>query len=56
MEEILAYLRSGTLFVVAPGISRGYLSAGREIIGALVLLTDGKFIWPSDLAYYVEKY
>ncbi|WP_155520924.1 hypothetical protein [Ralstonia solanacearum] len=56
MEEVLAYLRSGTPFVVAPGISRDYMFAGREIIGALALLTDGKFIWTSDLAYYVEKY
>lgn len=54
--ETLSYLKSGVPFVVAPGLSRDRLSAKREIIGSLSLLTDGKFVWPSDLAYYLEKY
>ncbi|MDO3617322.1 hypothetical protein Q3O97_15835 [Ralstonia pseudosolanacearum] len=56
IEKVLAYLRAGNPFVVAPGISMDYLSGGKCIIGSLALLTDGKFVWPSDLAYYVDKY
>ena len=56
MEEILSYLKTGVLFVVSPGLSRDYFSPSHEIIGSLSLLTDGVFIWPSDLGFYVEKY
>ncbi|BEU70315.1 hypothetical protein ACI2S3_24955 [Ralstonia nicotianae] len=54
--EVLSYLKSGVSFVVAPGLSRDVLSSELEIIGPLALLTDGKFLWPSDLAYYVERH
>jgi hypothetical protein len=56
IEEVLLYLKAGIPFAVAPGLSRDYLSSSHEIIGSLSLLTDGIFLWPSDLAYYVEKY
>lgn len=54
--EVLSYLKSGVSFVVAPGLSRDVLSSELEIIGPLALLTDGKFLWPSDLVYYVERH
>ena len=54
--KVSSYLKSGVAFVVAPGISRDILSGNNEIIGGLALLTDGIFLWPSDLAYYVENY
>ncbi|AUW46865.1 hypothetical protein [Rhizobium leguminosarum] len=54
--KVIAYLRSGTVCVVSPGLSRDVVSAERNIIGSLSLLTDGVFLWPSDLAYYIEKY
>lgn len=54
--EALSYLKSGVPFVVAPGLSRDRLSGKQEIIGSLSLLTDGMYVWPSDLAYYIEKY
>ncbi|QND17824.1 hypothetical protein HB775_29365 (plasmid) [Rhizobium leguminosarum bv. trifolii] len=54
--KVISYLRSGTACVVSPGMSRDVISAERNIIGALSLLTDGVFLWPSDLAYYIEKY
>lgn len=55
-SDVLSYLKSGVHFVVSPGVSRDVLSAERTIIGSLTLQTDGVFSWPSDLAYYVEKY
>jgi hypothetical protein len=54
--KVSSYLKSGVAFVVAPGTSRDILSGHDEIIGSLALLTDGIFLWPSDLAYYVDNY
>jgi hypothetical protein len=56
MDRIISYLKSGVAGVVAPAISRDFLSPRHEIIGSLALRTDGEFLWPSDLAHYVEKY
>lgn len=56
LERVISYLKSGVVCVVAPGLSRDVLSAGHEIIGSLALRTDGVFLWPGDLSYYVEKY
>ncbi|MET2523851.1 hypothetical protein [Ralstonia pseudosolanacearum] len=55
-EDVLSYLKSGVSFLVAPSLSRDVISSELEIIGSLALLTDGKFLWPSDLAYYVERH
>lgn len=55
-KAIVSYLESGALFVGSPGLSRDQLSAQHEIVGPLHLLTDGVFIWPSDLVYYFSKY
>ncbi|WP_327210458.1 hypothetical protein [Rhizobium leguminosarum] len=54
--KVISYLRSGTACVVSPGVSRDVISSERDIIGALSLLTDGVFLWPSDFPYYFEKY
>jgi hypothetical protein len=32
------------------------LSSTGAVIGGLHLLTDGKWLWYSDLAHYVERY
>lgn len=55
-DRIVSYLRSGALFIALPGLSRDVLSNEHPIIGSLALWTDGIFLWPSDLSYYVEKY
>lgn len=54
--KIVSYLRSGAACVVSPGLSRDVISVERNIIGSLSMLTDGVFLWPSDLAYYIEQY
>lgn len=56
VKSIAAYLESGVLFVASPGLARDALSQDKEIIGALGVLTDGVWAWPSDLSYYVSKY
>lgn len=55
-DRVGSYLSAGIPCVVAPGISRDILSTGHEVIGSLALLTDGEFLWPSDLNHYVGKY
>ena len=44
------------MFIASPGLSRDILSDDRKIIGSLTLLTDGVFLWPSDLHYYFNFY
>ena len=55
-RKIVEYLRSGTVFVAAPGLTKDVLNKDQTIIGALSILTDGTWCWPSDLPHYVEKY
>ena len=54
--EIIDYLRNGATLIAAPGLAKDVLSDSSEIIDELCILTDGQWAWPSDLAYYVEKY
>jgi hypothetical protein len=49
-------LCSGHLFIASPGIARDILDKNDTTIGEINILTDGEWAWPSDLAYYVEKY
>ena len=56
-QNVAAFLRRGT--VVTPTLgTRCYdvLSDGHEDIGPLEILSDGVWTWPSDTAYFVEKY
>lgn len=53
-QNVVCYLRSGTTFVVAAGVSRcrlcGCANGSSE-------LTDGvNFVWPEGLAHYVEQH
>jgi hypothetical protein len=54
--ELLKYLRAGTMLAASPGITPDVLGAQDTFIGSLSLLTDGVWLWYSDLAYYVEHY
>jgi hypothetical protein len=53
--KLAEYLRSGACFV-ANGPAFDLVGAGGEPIGPRGLLTDGTSYWPSELAYYVERY
>ncbi len=54
-EKITAYLTSGNVLFMAYGVSKDVLCFGK-IIGTMAILTDGIWVWPKDLAYYVEEY
>lgn len=55
VAAVAQYLRSGESVAESPGILRDVLT-GARIPERLSYLTDGKYAWRSDLAYYVEKY
>ena len=55
-KRIVEYLGSGVATAVAPGPSFDKLSKEKKIIGSLAILTDGRYTWPSDLAYYFRMY
>jgi hypothetical protein len=53
-RTVVDYLRSGTTFVVAAGVSRCRLCGCANGCGEL---TDGaNFVWPEGLAHYVEQH
>jgi hypothetical protein len=52
----VSYLQAGALLAFSPAVVRDALSKDQLIIGPLKLLTDGEWVWRSDLAYYVENY
>ncbi|MET8976992.1 hypothetical protein ABZX85_15360 [Streptomyces sp. NPDC004539] len=54
--ELVRYLRTGTTVAAAPAAVPDVLSGTGAFIGGLHLLTDGHWLWYSDLAHYVERY
>lgn len=54
-EKIVFYLTNGIDFISSPGVVRDIFDETR-IIGGLSIYTDGTWMWPSDLIYYVENY
>ena len=56
LHRIVRYLNRCTLFVACPGLVTDVLVTGSTPLCAPHLLTDGDWVWPADLAYYVEKH
>lgn len=54
--KAVSYLQAGASLMDAPGIVHDVLDPEGRIIGSLSILTDGVYAWPSDLAYYVQRY
>ena len=50
-SKIINYLNNGKIFCIAP-----VLDESKGVIGSLEILTDGEWIWPSDLSYYLQNY
>ena len=48
-------MKSGTVIVACFGISKDIFDENK-ISGNQSLLTDGKYVWSDDLAYYVKEY
>ena len=55
-EKISDYLLHGVEIIVSPGTVNDLLDESKGIAGITSLFTDGEWIWPGDLAYYVREY
>lgn len=55
-EQICSYLDNGVLLIVSPGSSEDVITSGNSIPGGNSEFTDGTWIWPGDLSYYVRNY
>ena len=54
-KEIASYLRKGN--VILTGLSRAKdVFTGERIPDEVHIMTDGEYLWPNELAWYVEKY
>lgn len=55
-DKIVEYLENGVVFCVTPELVFDILDETKGVITNLELLTDGVWVWYSDLAYYVKNY
>ena len=55
-QKALRYLRSGVNTGIVIMVEYDHSSMPEACLGSVGLMSDGKWIWPSSLAYYVETY
>src|SRR3954468_21122957 len=55
-DHVARYLANGSVLATTGERVFDVLQAEREEVGTLALQTDGRWVWPADLAYYVTKY
>lgn len=55
-RAIVKYLNSGMCLIASPGIELDVLAEDGTFSGTYHIMTDGSWIWPQDLAYYVDRY
>lgn len=54
-RQVLEYLKGGKVVAVAGGALYD-IKSGERIPGETLCYSDGKYIWRSDLIYYLDKY
>jgi hypothetical protein len=54
--KVVGYLKSGKVYLATPGIVKDVLDPKAGVIGSPNIMTDGKYAWPADFTYYVEKH
>ena len=54
-EMILNYLKKGTSIAVTMQVVKSLIKDDSSIIGGVSYLTDGYWIWPNYLHFYVDK-
>ena len=54
--DAVAYLSGGVVIAATMMVTFDEIDPARAPIGGLKFRTDGTFVWPSDLAYYLEHY
>lgn len=55
-DKICKYLNSGYVLAACGSVVNDIICPEKGVIGPPDDVTDGKWIWPADLAYYVENY
>ena len=55
-DKIIDYLDNGISLYVTAGLVSDVLDKSKGVIRNLEILTDGTWVWPSDLSYYVKFY
>lgn len=55
-DEVAQYLDAGCTVATTGVLLDDVLDPGRTAVAALELVTDGAWVWPRDLAYYVRRY
>ena len=56
IDMIYQYLKSGVEFIVSPEVTHDIISPEKGTSGTASSYTDGIWLWPGDLAYYVKNY
>jgi hypothetical protein len=54
-DAVVAYLQGGHLFIATPSPTTDVIDR-RTLIGPPHYLTDGRYVWPGDVAHYVRAY
>jgi hypothetical protein len=52
--RIADYLAGGHPVVMSPALADDALDPGRKAVAEVGILTDGVWLWPAELAYYVR--
>lgn len=55
-DKVCKYLDDGLVLMACGGTVKDVLSENDIAIGNPDLLTDGTWVWPGDLSYYVDHY
>jgi hypothetical protein len=55
-ERLVAYLAAGQILATTGRLVYDVLVEGSEPIATMAVLTDGEWMWPADLAHYVQHY
>ena len=56
LERVLRYLRGATVLVATSAEAVDALDPTEPRIGAMRVLTDGSWVWPSDIVHYVREH
>ena len=54
-NKILHHLKSGSVVAVSPSYIKDIVS-NKTVNQSLVMMSDGKYAWRSDVVYHFEKY
>lgn len=56
-DRVATYLDAGHLYMASPKMVEDWLADDPDVmIGPAHILTDGTYVWPADLPYYLRKY